>query len=72
MGTRTFTASEQIYISSEGRMVYPGEQFTVSDEVKPGKTWLDEKGEPLPADPLDHDGDGKKGGSRPRSNQADA
>lgn len=73
MGTKTYTASEQIYISSEGRMVYPGEKFTVTDKVKPGSTWLDEDGNPLPeteadeakADPLDHDGDGKRGGSLP-------
>lgn len=44
MATRTYKASEQLYISSEGRMVYPGETFTVPVDVKPGKGWLDEDG----------------------------
>lgn len=58
----TYTAGETVYVDE--RFVRAGEKFTT--DAKPGKTWLDEKGNPLP-DPLDHDGDGKKGGSRPKA-----
>ncbi|EJU14931.1 hypothetical protein LH128_01107 [Sphingomonas sp. LH128] len=46
----TYTASEPVYVSDEGRMVYPGETFAVEDTVPTGDTWLDEKGEAIPAD----------------------
>lgn len=48
MGTATFMASEPVYVSSEGRMVYAGEKFTVPDDVPAGESWLGEDGKPLP------------------------
>ena len=72
MGTKTYTASEPVYISSEGRMVYAGQKFTVPEAAKVGETWLDEDGNPIEKDPLDHDGDGRKGGSRPRKAATEA
>ena len=47
MGTVTYTASEPVYVSTEGRMVYKGQKFTVPDTVAPGSTWLDEDGNPI-------------------------
>ena len=44
----TYTASETVYVSSEGRMVYAGEKFTVPDDVPVGESWLGEDGKPLP------------------------
>lgn len=50
-----FKATEQVYLSAEGRMVYPDEIFSVPKGTKKGKTWqrVTEDGEPLPEpDPL--------------------
>lgn len=44
----------------DGTWRKPGEEF-VTDAPK--GAWM----EALDADPLDHDGDGKKGGSKPRA-----
>lgn len=57
----TYTASETVYVDE--RFVRAGDKFTT--DATPGKTWLTEKGDAL-ADPLDHDGDGRKGGVRKR------
>lgn len=48
MAKITYTASQPVYISAEGRMVQPGEPFTVEDDVPTGDTWLDEDGKPIP------------------------
>ena len=48
MGMATYMASEPVYVSSEGRMVYSGEKFTVPDDVPVGESWLGEDGKPLP------------------------
>lgn len=43
----------------------PGDVFTLADEDHFSTAWMDE----APAHPLDHDGDGRKGGSKPRKGQ---
>lgn len=47
MGRETYTASAQVYLSNTGEMVYPGDKFTVDDDMPIGETWLDEDGEPI-------------------------
>ena len=49
MGKVTYTAADQVYLSGEGRMVYPGETFAVDDDVAIGESWLDEDGKPISA-----------------------
>lgn len=51
-----YVASARLYVGS--RIIEEGETF--SSDAKPGKFWKRTK-----SDPLDHDGDGKKGGSAP-------
>lgn len=48
MSTRTYTASEQTYLSSAGQMVYPGEKFTVDADTPTAASWLTEDGNPIP------------------------
>lgn len=45
----------------------PGDVFTLADEDHFSDAWM----KPVEAkpDPLDHDGDGRKGGSKPRKGQ---
>lgn len=47
MSKITYTASEATYLSSEGRMVYPGETFDVDSKTPTGSTWLDKDGKPI-------------------------
>lgn len=63
----TYRATENVYVDE--RYIFAGEEFTT--DAPKGKTWieLDAKGNPI--DPLDHDADGKKGGSRPRAKAED-
>lgn len=74
------TTDQAVYLSDKGLMVFVGEEFT-TDNV-PGSTWEPVDDEALAKcrerfpdrypDPLDHDGDGRKGGSRKRSAVADS
>lgn len=43
----------------------PGDVFDIADRAAFSSSWMVE----APAHPLDHDGDGRKGGSRPRKAQ---
>jgi hypothetical protein len=43
----------------------PGDVFTLADEAMFSPVWM----QPVAVHPLDHDGDGRKGGSRPRRAQ---
>jgi len=56
----TYRATENVYVDE--RYIFAGEEFTT--DAPKGKTWE-------AIDPLDHDGDGKKGGSRPRAKAED-
>lgn len=51
-----YTASGPVYV--DGVYVEAGRKFT-TDQPK-GSTWVEVK---KPRDPLDHDGDGRKGGA---------
>ena len=46
----------------------PGDVFTLADEAAFAASWMEAVDEAKP-DPLDHDGDGRKGGSKPRKGQ---
>lgn len=63
----TYKATEIVYLSTEGRMVYADEQFTF-DGPK-GASWVEVDAKGNPVDPLDHDASGAKGGSRPRKTE---
>ena len=41
MAAKTYTASERIYLSKEGHMVEPGEEFTT--DAPKGSTWEEVK-----------------------------
>jgi len=58
----TYRATEAVYVDEN--FIEAGEVFTT--DAPKGKTWeeLDAKGNPV--DPLDHDANGKRGGSKPR------
>lgn len=47
----------------------PGDTFVLADEAAFAASWMEAIDEAKP-DPLDHDGDGRKGGSKPRKAQA--
>jgi|GEM_PF-2920099 len=51
-----YVAQARLYVGS--KIIEESEKF--SSDAKPGKFWKAVK-----RDPLDHDGDGKKGGSAP-------
>lgn len=53
----TFKDDTWLYRGDEARLFVAGEAF-------PGGDWSDAPG--VPPSPLDHDGDGKPGGSKPR------
>lgn len=57
---KTYRATENVYVDEA--YVFAGDEFTTA--APKGKTWieLDAKGNPV--DPLDHDGDGKRGGAK--------
>lgn len=46
----------------------PGDVFTLADEAAFSEVWMEAVDEDK-TDPLDHDGDGRKGGSKPRKGQ---
>lgn len=55
------TATQKGYYG--GKIREPGETFSILDEAAFTTVWMQPAGG---ADPLDHDGDGRKGGSKPR------
>lgn len=59
------TATQKGYYGNVVRE--PGDVFTLADEDHFSDAWM----KPVEAkpDPLDHDGDGRKGGSKPRKGQ---
>jgi len=63
----TYRATENVYVDEA--YIFADQVFTT--DAPKGKTWieLDAKGNPV--DPLDHDADGRKGGSRPRAKAED-
>lgn len=61
------TATERGYYGNIVRE--PGDTFVLADEAAFSSSWMRAIDEATP-DPLDHDGDGRKGGSRPRKAQA--
>jgi hypothetical protein len=59
-------ATQKGYYGSKVREA--GERFTLSDEAHLG-SWM--KAVEPAADPLDHDGDGRKGGSKSKAQEKD-
>lgn len=64
-------ATERGYYGNKRRD--EGEEFGIADRSHFSARWMEPVGwEPSERDPLDHDGDGKKGGSAPKAEQKPA